>query len=69
MIPANLSLIGGGIHPQCRLSLQHVDRVLRAISSDCCTNHVVSCVCYVTHPEYIPVAKEVWSRACQVSRS
>ena len=67
MIPANLSMVDGGIHPQSRLSLQHVDRVLDAISSGCCVDDVRSCVCYVTHPDYLSIAKEEWNKACQVS--
>ena len=68
MIPANLSVVGGGIHPQCHLSLQHVDRVLAAISPGCCVDDVMSCVCYVTHPYYIAIAKEEWNKVCKVSR-
>jgi len=63
MIPANLSIIEGGIHPEVCLSLQHVTRVLKAMSTDCSMANIVTCVCYVTHPQFVPVAKEEFNKA------
>ncbi|KAH3859033.1 hypothetical protein DPMN_101679 [Dreissena polymorpha] len=62
MVPANLSLIHGGIQSQARLSLRHVARVLKAMETSCCMDNIVSCVCYVTHEEYISVAKHELKR-------
>ena len=69
MVPANLSLIEGGIRPQCRLSLRHVDRVLGAMCPSCCVDSIVACVCYVTHPDCIQVTREEWKKACQVCKA
>ena len=69
MVPANLSIINGGIHPQCRLSLRHIDRVIQAISSACSMEDIITCVCYVIHPDFISTAREEWSRARHASVS
>ncbi|KAL4237770.1 diphthine--ammonia ligase [Mactra antiquata] len=57
MVPANLSLIEGGIHTQARLSLQHVCSVLNVM----CPGHVhdiTYLVCYITHSMYISMAEK-----------
>ncbi|XP_060558180.1 uncharacterized protein LOC132718499 [Ruditapes philippinarum] len=58
MVPANLALIDGGIHSQTRLSLQHVNSVLSAMCSSRSIYDIITCVCYVTHPDYIPIATQ-----------
>lgn len=58
MVPANLSIIQGGIQAEARLSLRHVERVLAAMSAGCTLSSIVSCVCYVTHLAFVAIAKE-----------
>ena len=65
MVPANLSVIEGGIHSQTRLALRHVSRVIEAIAPSCSVKDVCSCVCYITHPDYIPIAREEWNKSRQ----
>ncbi|XP_053376915.1 uncharacterized protein LOC128547770 isoform X2 [Mercenaria mercenaria] len=62
MVPANLALVEGGIHAQARLSLQHVNSVLAAMCAGCSLDNVTTCICYVTHPDYIPIAEEELER-------
>ena len=62
MVPANLALIEGGVRAQARLSLRHVSRVLAAMATGCYYDNIVTCVCYVTHPDFIPVAKDELAR-------
>lgn len=66
MVPANLALISGGIHSQARLSLLHVNSVLAAMSSGCSIDDITTCVCYVTHPDYISIAQEELARIAKV---
>ena len=47
---------------QCYLALQHADRVIRAMCDDQCVKDVLLCVCYVAHPDIIPLAKETWKK-------
>lgn len=68
MVPANLSVISGGIHAQVQLSLRHVDRVLSAVSPGCSFHDIISCVCYVSHPSYITVAKQELARVTEKVR-
>ena len=58
MVPANLALVDGGIHSQARLSLQHVNSVLVAMYSGSSMEDITTCVCYVTHHDYIPIASQ-----------
>lgn len=55
MCPANLSIIRGGIVPQVRLSLRHVQRILEAMH--CGMDKITTVVCYVTNISYVQTAK------------
>jgi len=33
------------------------------MSTDCSMANIVTCVCYVTHPQFVPVAKEEFNKA------
>lgn len=62
MVPANLSMVTGGIQAQARLSLQHVQCVLAAMVTGCSFHNVVLCVCYIRQPDYISIASEELKR-------
>lgn len=55
MCPANLSIIRGGIVPQARLSLRHVQRILEAMH--CGMDKITTVVCYVTNISYVQTAQ------------
>lgn len=64
LCPASMQLISGGPHSEARLSLRHVDRVLRAVDASCFgLASVVLAVCYVTDASYIPAVEQEWKRA------
>ena len=57
-----MCLVAGGIVPQTRLSLRHVERVLQAMASDCDMRCVRLAVCYVTDTRYIDIGKAEWTK-------
>ncbi|XP_077998051.1 uncharacterized protein LOC144451142 [Glandiceps talaboti] len=65
MCPANLELIEGGIHPQARLSVRSVGRVLEAMNPKLDISSAMQVVCYVTHQNFIPVAEKEWMYALE----
>jgi len=60
LIPGNLQLVSGGIKPQCKLVVKHIDKVLTAIDSNVNLRDVVQGVCYVMHSSYIAPARKHW---------
>ncbi|XP_002731447.1 uncharacterized protein LOC100368513 [Saccoglossus kowalevskii] len=65
LCPSTMELIEGGIHPQTRLSLRSVCRVLSAMNPRLDLSHVLQCICYVTNQAFIPVAKREWNYALE----
>ncbi len=68
MVPANLSLIEGGILPESRLSLRHVTRILQAMQAGSALQDLTLVVCYVTSQSYIKVAAAEWKAALEKCR-
>ncbi len=68
MIPANLSIITGGILAESRLSLRHVRRVLDATHINCGLHDTMLVICYVTSQQYIEVAAKEWKKHLEMSR-
>ena len=58
MCPADLSIISGGVGPQARLSLRHVERVLEAMHHGTGLHQLLLVVCYVTNKSYIKTAQQ-----------
>lgn len=69
LVPATMEIINGGIKAQSRLSLRHVERILKAINDKASLRNIIFCACYVTHPSYIPIVKEEWAIACSEEKS
>ncbi|XP_013406598.1 diphthine--ammonia ligase [Lingula anatina] len=63
LVPATMQVIDGGILPQCRLTLRHVERVLMAMGEGLQLCNVRMAVCYVFDERCIPVAKREWNKA------
>ncbi|XP_041354592.1 diphthine--ammonia ligase-like [Gigantopelta aegis] len=63
MVPATLHIVSGGITAQCRLSLRHTARILKAIQTECALDRVLVAVCYVTDTTLVVTAQEEWIRA------
>ena len=68
MIPANLSVISGGILAESRLSLRHVRRILEATHRGSALQDITLVICYVTRQDYISVAAAEWKKALEACR-
>jgi len=67
--PASMTLIDGDTEQQCRLSLQHIHRVLSAMSSDVCLRDCLLVVCYVTSRDAAVTAQTEFNKALASSLS
>ncbi|KAK7104737.1 uncharacterized protein [Littorina saxatilis] len=68
LVPGTMQLVSGSVATQCRLSLKHTLSVLQAMCPGRCLRDVLLCVCYVTHPDVIPVARGQWETMCAVEQ-
>ncbi len=68
MCPADLSIIEGGVQPQCRLSLRHVQRILAAMHSGTGLKNVLLSICYVTKRMYIEMARKELARSLEAEK-
>lgn len=63
LVPGSMTLIEGGIRPQCKLALRHISRIAKAMNSpDGQLRDVVQGICFVTHPNYISDARRQLER-------
>lgn len=63
LVPGSMTLIEGGIRPQCKLSLRHLSRISKVMNSrDGQLRDVVQGICFVTHPNYIAEARRQLER-------
>lgn len=57
-----MQLTKGGIKKEALMSLNHVERVLKAVNLKAELHHVLTANCYVTDSKYISVAEAVWQK-------
>lgn len=62
LVPGSMTLIDGGIRPQCKLALRHISRVAKAMNAHGQLRDVVQGICFVTNPTYITEARRQWER-------
>ncbi|XP_034273827.1 diphthine--ammonia ligase [Pantherophis guttatus] len=62
LVPCTMQLTSGGIKKEALVSLNHVERVLKAMNLKAELHHVLMANCYVTDSKYISVAEAVWQR-------
>lgn len=62
LVPGSMTIIDGGIRPQCKLALRHIARVAKAMNAHGQLRDVVQGICFVTHPSYITEARRQWER-------
>lgn len=60
LVPGSMTMIQGGIRPQCMLTLCHIDRLLTAIDSNLNVRDVVQAICYVTNVAAVKHARQLW---------
>ncbi|XP_030308434.1 diphthine--ammonia ligase [Calypte anna] len=65
LVPCTMQLVSGGIQTEARVSLQHVGRVLQAMSQETALHHIITASCYVTDSKHIPIAHSIWQKKLQ----
>lgn len=60
LVPGNMNLLDMNIKRQCRLTLRHIDRIVKAM--DAKLRDIVQGVCFLTHSNYIADARKEWER-------
>ena len=63
LFPPTMTIISGGISHEAPLALQHVGRVISAMSPGESLCSIVHGYCFLTSPSFVPVAKSAWSQA------
>lgn len=62
LVPGSMTIIEGGIRPQCKLALRHISRIAKAMNAQGQLRDVVQGICFVTHPAFISEARRQWER-------
>ncbi|XP_067638726.1 uncharacterized protein [Eurosta solidaginis] len=62
LVPGSMTIIEGGIRPQCKLALRHVSRIAKAMNAQGQLRDVVHGICFLTHPAFITEARRQWER-------
>ncbi|KAH8273471.1 hypothetical protein KR018_002962 [Drosophila ironensis] len=62
LVPGSMTIIDGGIRPQCKLTLRHISRIAKAMNAHGQLRDVVHGICFVTHPAFIGEARRQWER-------
>uniref|UniRef100_A0A8C5RPJ8 Uncharacterized protein n=1 Tax=Laticauda laticaudata TaxID=8630 RepID=A0A8C5RPJ8_LATLA len=60
LVPCTMQLTSGGVKKEALMSLNHVERVLKAMNLKAELHHVLMANCYITDSKYISVAEAVW---------
>lgn len=60
LVPGNMNLLDMNIKRQCRLTLRHIDRIVKAM--DAKLRDIVQGICFLTHSSYITDARKEWER-------
>ncbi|KAI4462634.1 hypothetical protein MML48_4g00017527 [Holotrichia oblita] len=60
LVPGSMQMVNGGIKQQCKLSLRHVGRLLKAMDPNLTIRDVVQGICYVSKAKYIEIANKYW---------
>lgn len=62
LVPGSMTIIEGGIRPQCKLALRHIARVAKAMNAHGQLRDVVQGICFVTQTGFIAEARRQWER-------
>ena len=63
LCPATMTLTSGGIIEETSLSLQHVDRIIKAFAPGESIQSIVQGFCYINSIAHVSVAKDAWLNA------
>ncbi|KAJ8686188.1 hypothetical protein QAD02_021982 [Eretmocerus hayati] len=62
LVPGNMTILESHIKRQCRLTLRHINRIVKAMDSNTELRHIVQGICFVTQPSSIPDARKEWEK-------
>lgn len=60
LIPGTMKVVSGGIVPQCKLSLRHMQRIAKAMSPHGDLRNVVQGTCFLTDVNNVEIARKEW---------
>ncbi|XP_030768163.1 diphthine--ammonia ligase [Sitophilus oryzae] len=60
LVPGNMQLVSQGIISQCKVVVRHIGRLLTAVDNTVNLRDVVQGICYLTHHNYIDLARRYW---------
>ncbi|OAD60574.1 ATP-binding domain-containing protein 4 [Eufriesea mexicana] len=62
LVPGSMTILDLNIKRQCRLTLRHIDRIVKAMDSNTQLRDIVQGICFLTHTSYIPDARKEWEK-------
>ncbi|XP_066584188.1 uncharacterized protein [Prorops nasuta] len=62
LVPGSMSILELNIKRQCRLTLRHIDRIVKAMDSNTQLRDIVQGICFLTHQSYICDARKEWEK-------
>lgn len=62
LVPGSMTLLDLNIKRQCRLTLRHIDRIVKAMDANTQLRDIVQGICFLTHPSYIQDARKEWEK-------
>ncbi|XP_031625723.1 uncharacterized protein LOC116342317 isoform X2 [Contarinia nasturtii] len=62
LVPGSMTIIDGGIRPQCKLALRHISRIAKAMNTHGQLRDIVQGICFVTNPNHIAEARRQLER-------
>ncbi|XP_076639743.1 uncharacterized protein LOC143351759 [Colletes latitarsis] len=62
LVPGSMTILDLNIKKQCRLTLRHIDRIVKAMDSNTQLRDIVQGICFLTHSSYIPDARKEWEK-------
>ncbi|XP_012275518.1 diphthine--ammonia ligase isoform X2 [Orussus abietinus] len=62
LVPGSMTILDLNIKRQCRLTLRHINRIVKAMDSNTQLRDIVQGICFLTHPSYISEARKEWEK-------
>ncbi|XP_031835825.1 uncharacterized protein LOC116428379 isoform X2 [Nomia melanderi] len=62
LVPGSMTILDLNIKRQCRLTLRHINRIVKAMDSNTQLRDIVQGICFLTHTSYIPDARKEWEK-------
>ncbi|XP_051166123.1 uncharacterized protein LOC127284629 [Leptopilina boulardi] len=62
LIPGSMTMLNSNIRQECRLTLRHIERLLKSVDSKTQLRDIVQGICFLTDFKYIKEARNEWER-------